>query len=266
MFELYNLAFRDYRTEILYGSNQEWDRILKACEEFGQRYSVELNISQEDCDAVIYNFLEWTKFNRNDGVEILEIELPFMVELFKDEELAVYYTGKIDRFTNTPNFGNIPRDYKKAGQRKEPEHLSNQFTGYCYATGSNIIAVDKVGFQKTLEPDKRFLSYYLHYNDFQKEQWKQDTIWWARQYAFYIQENTWPRNRTSCDKYSGCIYRPICDATDDEIRDRIIKTKYTVGDKWDPTKVLGKGKETYPDRILMKEYAAKYGFDLRIEL
>lgn len=264
MKEMYNLALKQYKTSIIYDNNS-YDRLLKACEDFGQWYSIKLELLPSESDSVIYQFLAHSRFTRMDGVEILEVERPYIINLYKDDELGVYYTGKIDRLTNTPNFGIVPRDYKKAKQSTAPEPLSNQFTGYCYATNSDVIIVDKVGFQKTMPPEKRFREFPLYYNAFKKEEWKQDTIWWACMYAFYIETNTWPRNRTACDKYSGCEFTYICDAQDEDYRQHIIKTKYIVGDHWDPTQVLASKDGPDADREEMRKFAANYGIDLEIE-
>lgn len=264
MFEFYNLVLKEYKTEIIYDNNA-YPILVKAASDYGQWASTQLDLHPAECSEVIFQFGEYAKHTRMNGVTILEVERPFIKELHKDDDLAVYYTGKIDRYTDTPHFGKVPRDYKSGGQRKQPKTLSNQFVGYCYATDSDIIIVDKVGFQKTLKPEDRFQEFPLYYNAMKKEEWRQDTIWWAKLYAFYIETNTWPRNRTSCDKWSGCQFEKICDAGDLEMRQHIIKTEFRIGDKWDPTEILSKSKgQPNSERIKMSEIAGNYGIDLRI--
>jgi hypothetical protein len=262
MFEFYNLVLKEYKTEILY-DNDKFPQLVKACCEYGQWASVQLNITPTECSEVIYQFDAFVKHNRMDGVTILEVERPFIIELYKDDQFSVQYTGKIDRLTETPQFGIIPRDYKKAAQKRDPGRLSNQFMGYAIATNSDFTFVDQVGFQKTLPPDKRFIEYQLHYNKFQKEEWKKNTIWWAKQLAFFLETNTWPENRMSCHQFFSCDFIPICDATDEEVRQHLIKTKFVIGDDWDPTSVLVR-KEQNEERIKMAEIAGNYGIDLRI--
>ena len=55
--------------------------------------------------------------------------------------------------------------------------------------------------------------------------------WVAKAHAC-ADANEWPRNLTSCSKYSGCQYRKIC-AADPRIRDSIIKSDY-VRKEWNP--------------------------------
>jgi len=262
MFEFYNLVLRDTRTEILY-DNEKYDDLLKAIADYGQWYSVQKELLPSEASEVIFQFNAYANHTRMDGVTVLEVEKPFTINLYKDDELGVYYTGKIDRYTDTPPYGLVARDYKSGGQRGKPKNLSNQFTSYCYAMNSELIIVDKVGFQKTLKPEQRFEHHPLYYNAFKKEQWKKDTIWWARLYAFYIETNTWPRNRTGCDKWGGCDFVPVCDANDEETRQHLLKTLYVIGDHWDVSAVLEKDKDL-TNRQKMSEIAGNYGIDLRI--
>lgn len=263
MFEFYNLVLKDYGVKILY-DNGLFPRLQKAASDYGQWISISLDLSQVECSEVIKQFNEYTTHTRMDGVTVIEAEKAFIIELFKDEELGVYYTGKIDRMTDTPSFGRVPRDYKSGGQRKKVLALNNQFTGYTLVTGSDIIIVDKVGFQKTLKPEDRFSHNPLYYNQFKKDKWKANTIWWAKQYAFYLENSTWPLNLTSCDKWSGCQFVEICDANDEEIRQHIIKTKFVIGEKWDVTAILKKDGKKSEEHHKMAEIAGNYNFDLRV--
>lgn len=240
MFEVYNLGLIEGNNEEIKYDNEKWPKLVDKAVAHGEEASVTMGLFPAEVSEVIFQFREYCKHNRLDGIKILEVERPFMIELYNDEDLRVLYTGKIDRYTDSPNYGLCPRDYKKSKRTETPSALSNQFTGYAYATGSDIVLVDKVGFQKTLTPEERFKTYTMYYTPAAKEEWKQDTIWWARQYAFYITTGTWPRNRTSCDKYSGCIFAKICEAATGEAREHIIKTQYIIGDHWDPTDVLKK--------------------------
>lgn len=262
MFEFYNLVLRDTKTEILY-DNDKFPVLLKAIEDFGQWYSISKDLLPGEASEVLFQFNAYAKHTRMDGVTVLEAEKPFIVKLYQDDQLGVYYSGIIDRYTNTTEFGNVPRDYKSGGQRGRPETLNNQFTGYTFAIDTDIVIVDKVGFQKTLKPEQRFEHHPLYYNQYKKDKWKQDTIWWAKQYAFYIETNTWPRNRTSCGKWGGCDFTIICDANDQEMKNHLIKTRFIIDTHWDPTEVLNRPKNS-PERIKMAEIAGNYGIDLRI--
>lgn len=253
MFEVYNLELKIHGTNILYDDNR-FKQLQEKCQAHGEAVSPEMNISPNQASEVLFQFEKYTSFTRMDGVEILEAEKPFIIELYKDDDLGIFYTGKIDRVTKTPGAGDfIPRDYKSARRTESPSSTSNQFSGYAYfsylTTGESIIFVDKVGFQKTLTPEERFRSYRLDYTVEMLERWKANTIWWGRQYAYYLDEDIWPENRTSCDKYAGCQYLTICEARTEESRIELMKSAYIVGDKWDPTDVLRKDRKRIPVEV-----------------
>ena len=45
------------------------------------------------------------------------------------------------------------------------------------------------------------------------------------------------RNFTSCDKYTGCVYKDICEATP-ESRDHRIERDFKIGQPWDVARIL----------------------------
>lgn len=238
MLEFQNLVLKAFPS--LPHDNTKWKKLVDAALYYGQRQSATMHLPATECEEVFFQYEKYANFNRMEGVVILEVERPFIIELYKDEDIGVYYTGKIDRLTDTPSFGICPRDYKKKGRNEEPLPLSNQFTGYACATESPYVIIDSVGFQKTLTPEDRFRWYPLQYTQHQIDIWKEDTIWWARQLAYFNEEGIWPRNRTSCDKYGKCLYHKICKAATPEAREMLMATDFIVADKWDPTEILKK--------------------------
>jgi hypothetical protein len=246
--DLIHQMFEHYNKGLIAGNNQEliydnarWNALVAESEALGEAASITMSLSPAEASEIIYQFKEYVTHFRMDGVRVLEAERPFIKELYSDDQIRIFYTGKIDRMTDTPNFGVVPRDYKSGRRREAPEPLSNQFTGYAWATGSRVMIVDKVGFQKTLKPEERFNIYPLLYPPSAIKEWIEDTIWWGKQYAFFIETNTWPRNRTSCDKYGGCTYIPVCKASE-EARAMVMQNEFIIGDDWDPTAVLRRGK------------------------
>ena len=175
-----------------------------------------------------------------DGWKILEVEKAFISELFKDEEIGIYLTGKIDVIADVPNYGISVIDHKSSRRSQEVEPLSNQFTLYSWATEIKTIIINKVGFQKTVPPEKRFSRHPLFYTNVQIERWVKNTIWWCKFYAFCLENDSWPENRTSCDKYGGCIYTPICRSATDEGMIAQISNNFIKGKKWDVTEILMK--------------------------
>ena len=243
-FEFYNLGLKEHGTAILY-DDEKFEEHVKKSIEYGESKVPNMGLGVAEASEVIFQFDKYVRHTRMDGVKILEVERAFVIELYKDDELGLFYSGKIDRLTDTPDHGIVPRDYKKAKRTEAPSSTSNQFTGYAMATWpegkhQHTVLVDKVGFQKTLTPEDRFRTYPLVYSRAMIERWKEETIWWLKLYALYLETNTWPRNRTSCDKYGGCIFLKHCEAMDDETADSILKQDFIVGPPWDPTLHLRK--------------------------
>lgn len=204
----------------------------------GEQHSLELQLAPAEVQETIYQFQESAKHYRMDGIIPLEVERPFLLALYQSEQLGVYYAGKIDLIALTPEYGKAVIDHKTMRRNREPLSLSNQFTGYAMAADTEFVLVNKIGFQKTLKPHERFRRYPLHYTTNMKDRWKENTIWWGKQLAFFMEHETWPENRTSCDKYSGCLYIPVCSAQTEEARQWAMKSQFIIGSEWDPSAVL----------------------------
>ena len=243
MMEAYYLGIKEGGYDLLY-SDENFKAHVEYCLELGEKHSVSLDINSAEVAAVLYQFEKYTQHFRMDGWVPLEVERPYIVPVYDSEDLSIHYCGKIDLIANIPNFGNCVVDHKKAGRTQQPSALSNQFTGYSFATKLPNVWVNKVGFQKTLSEEQRFRRYPLFYTEDSIKRWVRNTIFWGQQYAFYLENDTWPENRTSCDKYSGCIFEPICLSATDEAREYLMRANFVKGDKWDPTAVLKKAEIT----------------------
>lgn len=248
MLEAYYIGVKDKGVELVY-NNELYKSHIDSCISLGEQHSVTQDLSPEEVSTVIYQFQEYTDHYRMDGVIPHEVERPFIKKLYEDEDLVIHLTGKIDLIAEVPNFGLSVIDHKKASRTQAPSSLSNQFTNYSWATGIRTVHINKVGFQKTLSREERFRRYTIYYTEEQINRWVKNVIYWGQQYSFYLETNTWPENRTSCDKYAGCIYSSICEAGTDEAREWLIKTKYVVGERWDVSGVL---KEKIPLEIKEK--------------
>ena len=199
--------------------------------------ATKMDISTTEIEEVIFQFEEYIKYYKDDPWETLAIESVGSKLLYEDMEYKILYTFKIDRLAKKDNLI-VPWDYKTSKRRQITSSLSNQFIGYAWATGSNYVIVDKIGFQKTLAPNERFQRIFLSYDNERIEEWIKNSIFWALQYARLLKEpQTSTMNLTSCDKYGGCIFRPVCEKGA-SARSWIIERDYKVKEIWDPAKVL----------------------------
>ena len=203
----------------------------------GRFFATKMDLGADEIEEVIYQFTEYIEYYRDDPWETLDLESVGTKLLYEDEDLKLLYTFKIDRLAKRERII-APWDYKTSKKRSETSSLSNQFIGYAWATGSYYVIVDKIGFQKTLSRSERFQRIILSYDQERIDEWVSDSIYWAREYAALLRnpENA-PRNLTSCDKYSGCIFKTICEHSPSS-RDWIIERDYRVVETWDPSKVL----------------------------
>lgn len=230
LYESYNIQRRADPNLVL--STEDYNRAVEKAIESTEEYSASMGLLPEEIDTVIYQFKEHSKFHRFNGEKVLEVEQPFLVKMHEDEELGIYLEGKIDVIVEFPNFGICVKDYKKVQQAKYPSPLMNQFTAYSAVTELPYVLVDTIGFQKSYEPEKRFKYYPLYYTKYMIEEWWNDTIWWGKMYAYHLEEWTWPRNRTSCDKYGGCLFGPICNAYSEEGAKAVINSAYVKKEKF----------------------------------
>lgn len=211
-----------------------------ACEA-GRFFAAKMNTPPEELEEVIHQFKEYTEFYKNEPWKPLAVEEVGAKILFEDEEWKILYSCKTDLIAQQAE-NIIPWDHKTGKRRETPRNTSNQFRGTCFVLGKNDILINKIGFQKTLSASERFQRFSLRISDELIAEWVTDTIWWAKLYHWYIENDTWPRDFTSCDKYSGCIYRPLCE---DDPRHRLytIEQNFHTGEQWDVTAVLAGGGE-----------------------
>lgn len=199
-------------------------------------FATKMSLPTEEVEVTIFQFREYCNYYEHDSWHPLAVEEVGSKILYEDENYKFIYTFKIDLIAER---GNIiaPFDHKTSKRREEPSSMSNQFIGYCYGTDLNNLVVNKIGFQKTLKPNERFNRYILTIDNARIEEWKQNTINWCARIIEAQENNQWDMNLTSCDKYSGCLYMPICE-TDPESRLYKIERDYKVEPKWDPAKEL----------------------------
>lgn len=202
----------------------------------GRFFAVKMELSPTEVETTIYQFTEYTKFFEYDGWHVLAVEEVGSRILHEDEDLKIIYNFKIDKVAEKGNLV-MPWDYKSSSRRQEVSSLSNQFMGYTWGLGMTAMMVVKIGFQKTLKPAERFERNVLQYSPARLAEWVQNSIFWSRKLGEHIAENHFPMNLTSCDKYSGCIYRAICES-DPTSREWTIDKNYKVGKPWDVSVAL----------------------------
>jgi len=182
---------------------------------------------EEDLQTFKDNILH----HQYDGWTILSVEEPFTKLLYDSEDLMILYEGIVDLHIKEPKGEEAVVDHKTEARKSHPFELSNQFQGYQWAFNSKII-VNKIGFQKTLPPEEKFRRLHFPYKDNLIDEWRSDLVHHIRDAMRWHRENYFPRNRTSCDKYSGCIFQRVCKEVP-EMREYRLNQFYVQSEPWD---------------------------------
>lgn len=209
---------------------------VRFCTSVGYWSAAQKDLQGDIVDETIFQFKEYCQFYKNDNWTPLAVEEVGSRVIYEDEDLKIIYNFKVDMVATN---GSIiaPFDHKTGARRSEPTSLSNQFIGYCFGLGLQNIVINKIGFQKTLKPVERFQRYPLVISQARIIEWLENTIWWVKLWDKSHSEGYYPKDLTSCDKYSGCMFRKICES-DPESREWKLERDFLKGKTWDVAKYL----------------------------
>jgi hypothetical protein len=79
----------------------------------------------------------------------------------------------------------------------------------------------------------RFERGFIFTDNLSLDEWYDDTMDLIRRVRKATQENHFPRNRSSCNKYAGCQFRNVC-AHSPAVRDQFLQADFEKGQRWDP--------------------------------
>lgn len=176
--------------------------------------SVNSHLESVDTEEVIQFAREYVQHYVNDGWTPIAVEEKFSVVIYEDDNFRIIAEGKVDLVANTAQQNiNLVVDHKTGKRNVQPSKLSTQFQLYALALNYNNVMVNKINWVK--DPSNRFHRYLLSYDKTLIEEFKQDLIYWAFEIIKHTESNYFPRNRTSCDKYSGCPFKLLCESIPD---------------------------------------------------
>lgn len=247
-----SLNDQEFLTEFTTKLAPSREDIVKFCLDSGNYLASKMEIDSETAANVLYQFKEYCEYYKNDPWSTLAVEEVGSRILFENSGLKIVYTGKIDRFVEQGSI-RAPMDHKSSERRGDVSSMSNQFIGYCFLLNTNYIIIDKVGFQKTLAPKDRFQRFVLTIDDGRIAEWKlNSTLTILNHLALTVNDDMEAleyfrmyrnnksqalMNLTSCDKYSGCTYRNICESNP-EGREWTKERDYVVRESWDVGSIL----------------------------
>lgn len=178
---------------------------------------------------------QYTIHYRNDHWVPLEVETVKGEVLYEDDEIRILWKAKLDLISDT-NQGIYPVDHKTMKQNRDTVSMNNQFMGQCLIMKTNRMFLNKVGFQKSLKPEEKFIRPAVPYTTDRLIEWQSETLpFYAKLLLMYAETGHFPPNLTHCEgKYGNCAFLKVCESNP-SMREETIKQMFIVGPEWNPT-------------------------------
>lgn len=208
-------------------------KMLKICERVGEHFASLMSLPVEDVDDTFRVFREYVEYYWGEPQQTLAVEQVGSKIMYEDEELIIVYETKIDWIWSLPQIKLMPTDHKHSRRRGPTHELSNQFMGYCWMLDVRNIMINKIGFQTSLTPAEKFQRPVISYSLPVLESWVRNSVWWIKFLNDCEKTQSWPQNFTSCDKYSGCIFSPVCLSPDESKAFKMKQLFNIAEEEWD---------------------------------
>lgn len=206
--------------------------IVNSCITIGRHAGNKMELDVSEIERTIDVFQEYTDLWENDNWNnIIGVETVGAKLLYESDDLDILYEVKID-LTLDLNGQITPVDHKSASSRRDANEMSNQFKGYCWFLGVNTLIQNDIGFQKTVKPHDKFRRQQVSFSDALIQEWVDNSVWWVKHAIQAMNDSCYPRNFTSCDKYSGCMFKDNVCAKDPEVREYKLRELYKI-EEWD---------------------------------
>ena len=239
--------FLHYLLELYYKGKKKYSTVtaehLEHIIELGRIESVKYEMNLAEIGDTIFQLREYARYYVDENIVPIHIEEPFMVEIYRSPELIIYISGKPDLIFA---YGNSSQanvmDHKRVSRETEITSLRNQFNMYAAGIKTDTVIVNKVGFQKSKKPHERFLRTPFIYSPEIIEEWIEEVIFKVKEMVAFQESGYFPRNRTSCEKWSGCYLKRYCSSRP-AVRKFLLGTEYLIGEQWDIGAKLEKERE-----------------------
>lgn len=179
---------------------------------------------------------QYLDFWKNDSWVPLETEIVKGFIIYEDDEIKVMWKAKLDLTVDT-NQGIYAIDHKTMKQNRPTNTMNAQFMGQCLVMGTKSMFINKIGFQKTLKPEEKFLRTAMTYSSSRLHEFASETVpYYAKLLLMYSESEHFPPNFSHCEnKYGNCpFYKDIC-SSDPGMREENIKLNFIQGPEWNPT-------------------------------
>jgi hypothetical protein len=203
--------------------------------------------AEDDFDAefkleTLQGIVDYLKHLQSSSWIPIAAEKHFRLKVYEDESirLRIFITGRIDLILRTPQVPVLPIDVKTESERWFYSQMSNQFRIYNLACGTNLLGVQRIGFQKTLTPEEKFKMELLPFDEDILEEFRTITLpYWVKQLILANEDSFFPMNTSNCihghfkcqfsDAYNG----GICNVSR-TVRAQKLSRYFVVGPEWDP--------------------------------
>lgn len=184
---------------------------------------------------VLTTYEQYLDFYRNDFWVPLEIEVVKSKQLYEDDEIRILWKAKLDWVVDT-NEAILPCDHKTMKANRDSIKLNNQFKGQCHVMETRRMVINKIGFQKTLEPKEKFIREMMNYSSDQLLEWQSVTLpYWCKMLLMWQETGLWPANYSNCEsKFGRCKYYEVC-AADRNMREGLLQKDFMIGPEWNPS-------------------------------
>jgi hypothetical protein len=182
---------------------------------------------------VLETMEQYFDYYKNDFWVPLEVEVVKREIIYEDDQIRVMWKAKLDVIMDT-NQAILPMDHKTMKQNRETVDLNNQFQGQCFLTKQRSVVINKIGFQKSLKPEQKFLRPIITYTADRLLEWQSEIIPYnAYKILEFNESGYWPPDYTRCEgKFGNCVFMDVCRA-DRNMREQELNVNFVVGPKWD---------------------------------
>jgi hypothetical protein len=219
------------------------DRIVNSCLKRGALYtSKNSDLIVDDISMIFRIFREYASYYQFEQWIPLDVELPFVTTAFEDENYQILVQGKVDLVVKIPGVSDaVIVDHKTRSRIRPESKLDNQKIIYSKFLNIDTFIVNKLGLTKQ-DPKDKFHRESITYSADYVEEWFSEFRIAIKEMIAYKKINFFRREPTSCDKYSGCIFKRWCES-EPKMRESLIGEVYDIGKKWDVGADLEKGVE-----------------------
>lgn len=192
----------------------------------------------------LQGLLEFLRYIQSSSWIPLEAEKYFKLKIYEnqDELLRIFITGRIDLILKSPQIPVFPVDVKTETERWFHSQMSNQFKIYSIACETNLLGVQRVGFQTSLKVEDKFKMETLAFDQDILDEFRTITLpYWVKKLIECHKDNYFPMNTTNCvHGHFNCIYsdgndhKGICNVSR-AVREQKIGRYFVIGEPWEPS-------------------------------